>query len=71
MNQTLVDSMWTYLKAGLAMDIDALDRIYDPEFEYVRVDQAGQTITLTKDQFMAPSGRCASRDSGSVSPSTT
>ncbi|MEU8110577.1 hypothetical protein AB0C18_43430 [Nonomuraea muscovyensis] len=53
MNQTLVDSMWTYLKAGLAMDIDALDRLYDPEFENVRVDQAGQTITLTKDQFMA------------------
>ncbi|MFC9684870.1 hypothetical protein [Streptomyces sp. NPDC056948] len=53
MNQALVDSMWTYIKAGLAMDIDALDRLYDPEFENVRVDQAGQAITLTKDQFMA------------------
>ncbi|MFD4134082.1 hypothetical protein [Streptomyces goshikiensis] len=53
MNQALVDSMWTYLKAGLAMDVDALDRLYDPEFQNVRVDQAGQAITLTKDQFMA------------------
>ncbi|MFB7591868.1 hypothetical protein [Streptomyces sp. NPDC056169] len=52
MNQALVDSMWTYLKAGLATDVDALDRLYDPEFQNVRVDQAGQTITLTKDQFM-------------------
>ncbi|MEV6912709.1 hypothetical protein [Amycolatopsis sp. NPDC051071] len=52
MNQALVDGMWTYLKAGLAMDIDALDRLYDPGFENVRVDQAGQAITLTKDQFM-------------------
>ncbi|MFD7915180.1 hypothetical protein ACFV30_31420 [Streptomyces sp. NPDC059752] len=53
MNQALVDSMWTYLEAGLAMDVDALDRMYDPEFQNVRIDQAGQTITLTKDQFMA------------------
>ncbi|MCX5174849.1 hypothetical protein [Streptomyces virginiae] len=53
MNQALVDGMWTYLKAGLAMDVDALDRLYDPEFQNVRVDQAGRTITLTKDQFMA------------------
>ncbi|MCX4546925.1 hypothetical protein [Streptomyces sp. NBC_01565] len=53
MNQALVDSMWAYLKAGLAMDVDALDRLYDPKFQNVRVDQAGQTITLTKDQFMA------------------
>ncbi|MFB6582937.1 hypothetical protein ACFCYC_36965 [Streptomyces sp. NPDC056402] len=53
MNQALVDSMQTYLKAGLAMDMDALDRLYDPEFQNVRVDQAGQAITLAKDQFMA------------------
>ncbi|AYV32081.1 MULTISPECIES: DUF4440 domain-containing protein [Streptomyces] len=53
MDQALVDGMWTYLKAGLAMDVDALDRLYDPEFQNVRVDQAGRTITLTKDQFMA------------------
>jgi ketosteroid isomerase-like protein len=53
MNQQLVDGMWSYLRAGLDMDLAALDRIYDPEFENVRVDQAGQTVTLTKEHFMA------------------
>ncbi|WP_214327961.1 DUF4440 domain-containing protein [Nonomuraea sediminis] len=53
MNQALVDGMWTYLKAGLAMDVDTLDRLYDPEFENVRVDESGQTVSLTKAQFMA------------------
>ncbi|WP_326826327.1 hypothetical protein OHA77_22315 [Streptosporangium sp. NBC_01639] len=53
MNQALVDSMRSYLQAGLAMDVDQLDQLYDPEFENVRVDESGQTITLTKTQFMA------------------
>ncbi|MFI6321793.1 hypothetical protein ACIBG8_29965 [Nonomuraea sp. NPDC050556] len=52
MNQALVDAMETYLKAGLAMDVDTLDRLYDPGFENVRVDAAGLTVTLTKEQFM-------------------
>ncbi|NUR30835.1 MAG: hypothetical protein HOV83_34140 [Catenulispora sp.] len=53
MNEALVDAMGSYLKAGLEMDVDALDAFYDPEFENVRVDQAGRTITLTKDAFMS------------------
>lgn len=53
MDQALVDSMRTYLEAGLAMDVERLDRLYDPEFENIRVDEAGQVITLTKAQFMA------------------
>jgi hypothetical protein len=52
MNQALVDAMRTYLTAGLAMDVDALDRLYDPDFQNVRVDRAGRTVTLTKAQFM-------------------
>ncbi|MDG6103273.1 DUF4440 domain-containing protein [Dactylosporangium aurantiacum] len=53
MEQALVDGMWAYLNAGSAMDVDALDRLYDPDFENVRVDREGRTVTLTKDQFMA------------------
>ncbi|MGP3959849.1 hypothetical protein ACTWPT_27940 [Nonomuraea sp. 3N208] len=45
--------MWNYIKAGLAMDVDTLDQLYDPAFENVRVDESGQTVTLTKAQFMA------------------
>ncbi|MCP2203106.1 protein of unknown function (DUF4440) [Lentzea flava] len=48
-----MDSMRTYLRAGLAMDVEKLDELYDPAFVNVRVDEAGQVVTLTKDQFMA------------------
>ncbi|MFI0925768.1 hypothetical protein [Streptomyces sp. NPDC021012] len=53
MDQTLVDRMRTYLDAGLAMDVEALDGLYDPAFENVRCDEEGRTVTLTKDMFMA------------------
>ncbi|WP_457030467.1 nuclear transport factor 2 family protein [Kitasatospora sp. P5_F3] len=53
MDQALVDRMWEYLNAGLAMDVEALDALYDPEFENVRFDGAGQVVTLVKEQFMA------------------
>ncbi|AJF65919.1 DUF4440 domain-containing protein [Streptomyces vietnamensis] len=52
MDQTLVDRMRTYLDAGLAMDVEALDALYDPAFENVRCDEEGLTVTLTKDMFM-------------------
>jgi hypothetical protein len=52
MDQSLVDSMRTYLSAGAAMDLDAMDEIYDDEFENVRVDLAGRTVMLTKGMFM-------------------
>ncbi|MGW5418632.1 nuclear transport factor 2 family protein [Streptomyces sp. NPDC003943] len=52
MNQSLVDRMWEYLNAGLAMDVDALDALYDPGFENIRFDEEGQVVTLTKNQFM-------------------
>ncbi|MFC9394163.1 hypothetical protein ACFTWS_13520 [Streptomyces sp. NPDC057027] len=53
MDQTLVDRMRTYLDAGLAMDVEALDALYDPAFENVRCDEEGLTVTLTKDMFMS------------------
>ncbi|MFF4098759.1 nuclear transport factor 2 family protein [Streptomyces sp. NPDC001903] len=53
MNQSLVDRMWEYMNAGLAMDVERLDALYDPSFENIRFDEEGQVVTLTKDQFMA------------------
>lgn len=53
MDQSLVERMWEYLNAGLAMDVEALDALYDPDFENIRCDESGQVVTLTKDEFMA------------------
>ncbi|MFI9786308.1 nuclear transport factor 2 family protein [Kitasatospora sp. NPDC051984] len=53
MDETLVERMRAYLAAGLAMDVDALDALYDSEFENVRVDEAGRSVVLTKADFMA------------------
>ncbi|MEU7029121.1 nuclear transport factor 2 family protein [Streptomyces sp. NPDC046275] len=53
MDQALVERMWEYLNAGLAMDVEALDAIYDPHFENVRCDEDGRVVTLAKEQFMA------------------
>lgn len=53
MDQSLVERMREYLNAGLAMDLEALDATYDPDFENIRVDDAGQVVTLTKAHFMA------------------
>ncbi|MFJ5925013.1 nuclear transport factor 2 family protein [Kitasatospora sp. NPDC092948] len=53
MDEALVERMRAYLAAGLAMDVDALDALYDPEFENVRVDEAGRMAVLTKADFMA------------------
>ncbi|MGW2399522.1 hypothetical protein ACWCYY_23465 [Kitasatospora sp. NPDC001664] len=52
MDQALVDRMWRYLHAGLAMDLEALDALYDPEFENLRVDRSGLSVRLVKEQFM-------------------
>ncbi|WP_203787677.1 DUF4440 domain-containing protein [Longispora fulva] len=53
MEQALIDAMWRYLDAGLALDIDALDALYDDDFENLRVDLSGQAVTLTKAMFLA------------------
>ena len=49
----LVERMNEYFRAGLALDVDRLDTLYDASFENVRTDEAGRTLTLTKAHFMA------------------
>ncbi|MFF4341980.1 nuclear transport factor 2 family protein [Kitasatospora sp. NPDC001540] len=53
MDETLVARMREYLAAGAAMDVEALDALYDEEFENLRIDEAGQVVRLTKAHFMA------------------
>ncbi|MFE6848297.1 hypothetical protein [Streptomyces sp. NPDC057686] len=52
-NRSLVNRMGEYLNAGLAMDVEWLDALYDSSFENIRFDEDGQVVTLTKNQFMA------------------
>ncbi|MEW1913929.1 nuclear transport factor 2 family protein [Kitasatospora sp. NPDC085895] len=52
MDQSLITRMREYLDAGLAMDVETLDELYDPSFENIRTDEAGQVVTITKEQFM-------------------
>ncbi|MEV5973418.1 hypothetical protein [Streptomyces sp. NPDC051921] len=52
MEQLLVTRMRAYLDAGLALDVDRLDALYDPAFTNVRVDLGGRTVVLTKADFM-------------------
>jgi len=52
MEQSLIEGMQVYLAAGVAMDLDAMDALYDDEFVNVRVDLDGRTVTLTKGMFM-------------------
>uniref|UniRef100_A0AAU2JHG4 Nuclear transport factor 2 family protein n=1 Tax=Streptomyces sp. NBC_00049 TaxID=2903617 RepID=A0AAU2JHG4_9ACTN len=53
MDQMLVNRMREYFDAGLAMDVERLDALYDPQFENLRFDEAGRVVSLTKEQFMA------------------
>ncbi|MFF8601359.1 hypothetical protein ACF065_22965 [Streptomyces sp. NPDC015232] len=53
MDQALVERMWEYLDAGLAMDVEALDALYDQAFENVRCDEDGRVVILAKERFMA------------------
>ncbi|BAJ26906.1 MULTISPECIES: DUF4440 domain-containing protein [Kitasatospora] len=53
MDETLTARMRAYLAAGTAMDLAALEALYDEEFENVRTDEAGQVAVLTKAHFMA------------------
>ncbi|WP_282204916.1 nuclear transport factor 2 family protein [Kitasatospora fiedleri] len=50
---TLVARMREYLAAGAATDLEALEALYDEEFENLRIDEAGQVARLTKAHFMA------------------
>ncbi|MFJ4678086.1 nuclear transport factor 2 family protein [Kitasatospora sp. NPDC088783] len=49
---TLVARMREYLAAGAATDLEALEALYDEEFENLRIDEAGRVARLTKAHFM-------------------
>ncbi|GAA2086366.1 hypothetical protein GCM10009759_07040 [Kitasatospora saccharophila] len=53
LDESLVARMREYLAAGTAMDLPALEALYDEEFENLRIDEAGQVVRLTKAHFMA------------------
>ncbi len=61
---TLVARMREYLAAGAAMDLAALEALYDEEFENVRADEAGRVAVLTKAHFMARFRALAARGEG-------
>ncbi|MFF2815110.1 DUF4440 domain-containing protein [Kitasatospora cineracea] len=61
---TLVARMREYLAAGTAMDLAALEALYDEEFENVRTDEAGRVAVLTKAHFTARFRMLAARGEG-------
>lgn len=52
MYQPLIDAMQNYFKAGSTLDLEAMDTLYAPDFENVRIDHQGNVVTITKAQFM-------------------
>lgn len=38
--------MEEYLNAGLDMDLEKMEAIYDPNFENIRIDRSGRTINI-------------------------
>lgn len=53
MDEALIDAMHEYFRAGGEMDVEKFDSLYAPEFQNLRMDRDGRTITFTKAQFMA------------------
>ncbi|MGO4106676.1 hypothetical protein [Paenibacillus sp. YAF4_2] len=51
-NTSLIEAMDGYFQAGTLLDLDRLDAIYAPDFVNIRTDKIGQTVTITKEQFM-------------------
>ncbi|MFC8717839.1 nuclear transport factor 2 family protein [Kitasatospora sp. NPDC057198] len=72
LDESLVARMREYLAAGTAMDLPALEALYDEEFENLRIDEAGQVVRLTKAHFMArfralaAQGESIGQDTGDV-----
>lgn len=52
LNQQLIAAMNEYFQAGLMMDLNKMDALYDRNFENMRVDPTGRTILFTKADFM-------------------
>jgi hypothetical protein len=52
MNQLLMNAMHQYFELGKVLDVEKMDLLYATDFENIRMDKKGQTITLTKPLFM-------------------
>ncbi|MBD3917409.1 hypothetical protein H8B09_01480 [Paenibacillus sp. PR3] len=51
-NNALIEAMDGYFQAGTVLDLDRLEAIYAPDFINIRTDKLGQTVSITKEQFM-------------------
>lgn len=51
-DNALIEAMNGYFQAGVVLDLDRLEAIYAPDFVNIRTDKNGQTVSITKDQFM-------------------
>lgn len=52
MNEEIIKYMNRYFAAGLSLNLEEMDKLYDPEFENIRMDTKGNIVTITKAQFM-------------------
>lgn len=68
-NNALIEAMEGYFQAGTALDLDRLEAIYAPDFVNVRTDKIGQTVSITKEQFMQTFRRI--KDGGGTTLGTT
>lgn len=51
-NKALIEAMERYFQAGVELDLEQLEAIYAPDFVNIRTDKIGQTVSITKEQFM-------------------
>jgi hypothetical protein len=49
----LITQMKQYFEAGLRMDVDAMARIYAPEYVGVRVDLDGRSVEIPREPLLA------------------
>ncbi|MGG1519060.1 hypothetical protein ABE504_26855 [Paenibacillus oryzisoli] len=68
-NKSLIEAMDGYFQAGTLLDLDRLNAIYAPDFVNIRTDKVGQTVSITKEQFMLTFRRL--KDGGGATLGTT
>ncbi|QHW35277.1 nuclear transport factor 2 family protein [Paenibacillus rhizovicinus] len=68
-NKSLIEAMEGYFQAGTLLDLDRLDAVYAPDFVNIRTDKIGQTVSITKEQFMETFRRL--KDGGGTTLGTT
>lgn len=68
-SNSLIEAMEGYFQAGTVLDLDRLDATYAPDFINIRTDKIGQTVSITKEQFMLTFRRL--KDGGGSTLGTT